>query len=1023
MSHTFTRLLRLFLILGACQALASSLAAELAASECRWVEVLESNGFDGPVTDVAQSPFEGPSDEFYVAGDFLGLHGAAYDQLVRYDYFSSSWDSVRAWQADEAEGKEIHAIHLTERNVFVAGDFSTLGSLEVNHIASLAAFGGGAALEGPSGIGLANSEGPVEIADLADGEDQNEWSLYVAGRFDSAGGLPVDGIARWDGSAWAALPDPEPSVPASYTSLLWWDDGQGPALYAGSESGPVRRWDGRGWTDLAFPGPHGRRTADLAVWDDGGGAELYAAGWWYPASAGGEPRGFVSRWNGRRWIDFASGAEMDGTWIRSLAAIGSGGAAGLYAGGSFGAIDGVESNHVARWDGRRWWSLSGERATGVLGEVLTLSRWNQRFSDPVLVVGGDFEYAGGRFAGNLALWDGADWSAVPWIGSGAGDIETIGEWDDGTGTSLFVAGDFEVLDGEPISRLAHWDGTRWQPMPDSEGLFRMLGKIRDFASWDDGTGDALYVAGSFWQGLPESEVARWDGRSWSFLPGLVQPRLGFGGGLHTGSLQVWDDGSGPALFVGGRLNFGAEDHSLAKWDGSEWTPLASPTVSGLHAADIVLFDDGGGAELYFAQGTVRRWDGERIDMLPTIDAVGESLNLYHLAALESPEGSTLYAAGKRDVVRWDGTAWIRMEDGLRPGVSRRIGDLTVWDDGTESGPALYLGGTSLVERGSTLARWDRGEWRDLTFPNERGTGRVEVLYAGETGRAPALLQGGSRGGLHLAARTCRSPCLDDSESSLCVGGGDRFVVDVEWKDFRGERGSGRVVPFQTRDSGLFYFFGEDNWEMLVKVLDGCSLNGHFWVFSAATTTVEYTLTVTDTVTGVTTSYFNELGSAAPSVIDTTALPTCDVGRELSNAFALRAMEADRRKRPWRPPVPKGACVPSDTSMCLLEGRFQVEIDWLDFQGSEGPGRVVEGVPADGSGLFQFFGENNWEVLVKVLDGCALTDSYWVFAAATTNVGYTLRVTDTETGETATYSNPLGTAASAITDTGAFASCE
>ena len=62
------------------------------------------------------------------------------------------------------------------------------------------------------------------------------------------------------------------------------------------------------------------------------------------------------------------------------------------------------------------------------------------------------------------------------------------------------------------------------------------------------------------------------------------------------------------------------------------------------------------------------------------------------------------------------------------------------------------------------------------------------------------------------------------------------------------------------------------------------------------------------------------------------------------------------------------------------------------------------------------------MLVKVLNGCALNNRYWVFAAATTDVGYTLRVTDTETGRIKTYTNQVGQAAPAITDTDAFATC-
>ena len=102
----------------------------------------------------------------------------------------------------------------------------------------------------------------------------------------------------------------------------------------------------------------------------------------------------------------------------------------------------------------------------------------------------------------------------------------------------------------------------------------------------------------------------------------------------------------------------------------------------------------------------------------------------------------------------------------------------------------------------------------------------------------------------------------------------RFEAEVTWRDFAGRTGSGWVAPPATDGSALFWFFGPDNWEVMVKVLDGCGLNGHFWVFHAATTSVEYTLTVTDTQTGEVRRYENPLGRSAPAVTDTAAFATC-----------------------------------------------------------------------------------------------------------------------------------------------------
>ena len=128
----------------------------------------------------------------------------------------------------------------------------------------------------------------------------------------------------------------------------------------------------------------------------------------------------------------------------------------------------------------------------------------------------------------------------------------------------------------------------------------------------------------------------------------------------------------------------------------------------------------------------------------------------------------------------------------------------------------------------------------------------------------------------IAARLFRlgpeSDCAS-SDTALCLNRG-RFRVEVTWEDFEGGTGPGRVVPARDDDSGLFWFFARDNWEMLVKVIDACPIAGHFWVFAAATTNVGWELTVTDTLTNVEQSYRNPLGQRSPALIDTETFATC-----------------------------------------------------------------------------------------------------------------------------------------------------
>jgi len=137
------------------------------------------------------------------------------------------------------------------------------------------------------------------------------------------------------------------------------------------------------------------------------------------------------------------------------------------------------------------------------------------------------------------------------------------------------------------------------------------------------------------------------------------------------------------------------------------------------------------------------------------------------------------------------------------------------------------------------------------------------------------------------------------------------------------------------------------------------------------------------------------------------------GNAVENGFLFLAGKA-------RPET--GECVPGPAVLCLGDGRFRVEVAWKDFQGGAGPGSVVPGTASDDSGLFWFFAPGNWELLVKVLDGCAVNGHHWVFAAATTTVEYTLTVTDTRTGEVWTRRNPPGRASPSVTDTTALREC-
>jgi plastocyanin len=118
------------------------------------------------------------------------------------------------------------------------------------------------------------------------------------------------------------------------------------------------------------------------------------------------------------------------------------------------------------------------------------------------------------------------------------------------------------------------------------------------------------------------------------------------------------------------------------------------------------------------------------------------------------------------------------------------------------------------------------------------------------------------------------------------------------------------------------------------------------------------------------------------------------------------------------------CVPGPTNLCLNKSRFRVETDWRIPNGTTGAGQAVALPSAPDSGLFYFFGPDNIEMLIKVLNACVPTlgNRFWVFYAATTNVELAVVVTDTQTGRTKGYYNPLNRTAPPVQDVDAFATC-
>jgi CSLREA domain-containing protein len=157
-------------------------------------------------------------------------------------------------------------------------------------------------------------------------------------------------------------------------------------------------------------------------------------------------------------------------------------------------------------------------------------------------------------------------------------------------------------------------------------------------------------------------------------------------------------------------------------------------------------------------------------------------------------------------------------------------------------------------------------------------------------------------------------------------------------------------------------------------------------------------------------------------------PALDAGNPAAPGSGGAACQATDQRTTPRPGGPRcdigafeatSACVAGGNTLCLQEGRFKVTATWATGAASGQAGAVT--LTSD-TGYFWFFDPANVEVTVKVLNGCPVNNRFWVFLSGLTNVRVDVTVTDTQTGQIKTYTNPNGRVFRAQLDTTAFATC-
>jgi hypothetical protein len=655
---------------------------------------------------------DGNGPALFIAGQFTLASGVSVSHIARFD--GQNWSHL-AGGVSGGSDTQVYALAVhddgTGPALYAAGDFTQAGGTTANHLAKW----DGAAWSAV-GSGLDQPALAVASVDLGAGP-----RLAVGGGFTSAGGVPANLVALWDGNTWSALGAGLSGANAQVRDLVGFDDGTGPALYVtgvfanadGVPANGIARWDGTAWSGFGSGLSGGIAPTsigwDLEVYDGGSDPSLVLAGNF--EAINGAPAPHVAYLSNGTWQPLGGGADAP---LLTLATGDIGRGATLFAGGGFTSISGVSAQGLAQWDGSGWGAL-GAQINGIVQTLAAVAYQGHN----VLLAGGSFTIAGwDSSAYEAALWDGSGWRALqaeqtPPL---SGNVAAFAVFDDGSGPAIYAAGELAVLGltGQHLARLDP-QSREWEVVGGGTD-----GPIYDLAVYDDGGGAALYLTGVFESagGVAASRIARWDGKSFTPLAaGLT------GGGLPAGyCLEVDTTGTQPVLLVGGSFTTAGSANALnvAAWNGQSWSNVGTTNGSGL-VRDLAHFDFGSGPELV-AVGTftgiggvaahyIAAWDGTAWHPVTTGANDGA---IHEVAAVDLGYGPRLVVVGEFDTfdgepmartAAFDGHSWRPMATGLA-GTGYAVASYAA-----HGCTAVHVGG--LFDEAGGLTSTNIAEWREL----------------------------------------------------------------------------------------------------------------------------------------------------------------------------------------------------------------------------------------------------------------------------------------------------------------------
>jgi len=319
----------------------------------------------------------------------------------------------------------------------------------------------------------------------------------------------------------------------------------------------------------------------------------------------------------------------------------------------------------------------------------------------------------------------------------------------GAGPELFLAHSNSSQLSAQVGGVRRWNGSSWvETMPSADNSVVAL------AIFDEGVGAKLYAA-------TEAGVMRLDGTMWTPL-GPANMRIL--------ALEVIDLGSGPRLHAAGTRTIFGYVPSVVRLDNGAWTDMTQNlSIGNSQAQALAVFDDGTGPGLYL---------GGRLNILGTDDLMGlcrlgpagwtpvpmafaatQDATVRSLLTLDLGQGPALFGAITYDppgsmslaaaVGRYDGSSWTLIGSPLPAGLlpSGTAFALAAFDDRATGKPALFVSGTFDHVSGQSVdnvARWDGTSWSALTGGPGASSQSLIGLSAFEDGASrPRLLVGGT----------------------------------------------------------------------------------------------------------------------------------------------------------------------------------------------------------------------------------------------------------------------------------------